>query len=42
MARPTGFMFSMAKGKRSDEEGPEFFDDDEEVSISPNRGAHFK
>ena len=33
MARPTGFMFSMAKGKKSDEEGPEFFDD-EQVSIS--------
>jgi hypothetical protein len=33
MARPTGFMFSMAKGKKSDEEGPEFFDD-EQVLIS--------
>jgi hypothetical protein len=31
MVRPTGFMFSMAKGKKSDEESPEFFDDDAEV-----------
>ena len=43
MARPTGFMFSMAKGKKSDEEGPEFFDD-EQVSIlliRPKKLDHF-
>ena len=40
MVRPTGFMFSMAKGKKSEEESPEFFDD-AEVSICPKKLDRF-
>jgi len=40
MVRPTGFMFSMAKGKKSEEESPEFFDD-AEVSACPKKLDRF-